>query len=441
MYGQMTAGGRGSTSARRAFCRARTKRSRRSRARHFGGSLAGRAGRHRGSRRHGRRAAAGRDDERRRRARGRGRSAPHRAAAGDPLRRRGHRRPRRRDRTVSSAWTARGRGHARSRLHANAADVLPGAAWRAASSRTSSPIRRRRTTRSTATCRTDCPRRRRSRCARADPDEYMQRSMQAMARARRAPCSRCRRAVRSRSTTATTSARRRVTAGVDRRLRHSRLRARIHPPAVLRRQGTVPLGGAVRRARRTSPSPTIWRSRCSPHDEALCRWIRLARRTRRVPGAAGARSAGSASASARRFGLAINDLVRRGKVAAPIVIGRDHLDTGSVASPNRETEACATAATPSPTGPSSTRCSTPRAAPAGSRCTTAAASASAIPFTPAWWSSPTATREADEKLARVLTERSRAWASSGMPTRATRPRLPPRPRHGLRIPMIGRSPS
>ena len=40
-----------------------------------------------------------------------------------------------------------------------------------------------------------------------------------------------------------------------------------------------------------------------------------------------------------RFGLAINDLVRRGVVSAPIVIGRDHLDTGSVASPNRETEA------------------------------------------------------------------------------------------------------
>ena len=39
-----------------------------------------------------------------------------------------------------------------------------------------------------------------------------------------------------------------------------------------------------------------------------------------------------------KFGLAINDLVRRGVVKAPIVIGRDHLDTGSVASPTRETE-------------------------------------------------------------------------------------------------------
>src|SRR5207248_3342075 len=38
------------------------------------------------------------------------------------------------------------------------------------------------------------------------------------------------------------------------------------------------------------------------------------------------------------FGVAMNDLVRRGEVKAPIVIGRDHLDTGSVASPFRETE-------------------------------------------------------------------------------------------------------
>ena len=40
-----------------------------------------------------------------------------------------------------------------------------------------------------------------------------------------------------------------------------------------------------------------------------------------------------------KAGLAFNDLVKTGKIKAPIVIGRDHLDTGSVASPNRETEA------------------------------------------------------------------------------------------------------
>jgi urocanate hydratase len=49
-------------------------------------------------------------------------------------------------------------------------------------------------------------------------------------------------------------------------------------------------------------------------------------------------SAGSATAIVRGFGLRINELVRSGAVRAPIVIGRDHLDTGSVASPYRETE-------------------------------------------------------------------------------------------------------
>ncbi len=41
----------------------------------------------------------------------------------------------------------------------------------------------------------------------------------------------------------------------------------------------------------------------------------------------------------QKLGLAFNEMVRRGEVSAPIVIGRDHLDSGSVASPNRETEA------------------------------------------------------------------------------------------------------
>ena len=49
-------------------------------------------------------------------------------------------------------------------------------------------------------------------------------------------------------------------------------------------------------------------------------------------------SAGWATASAPRMGEAINDLVRKGEISAPIAMGRDHLDTGSVASPYRETE-------------------------------------------------------------------------------------------------------
>src|SRR5215831_4562315 len=72
-------------------------------------------------------------------------------------------------------------------------------------------------------------------------------------------------------------------------------------------------------------------------DAALCRWIRLAAERVAFQGLP-ARIFWLGYGERARFGLAINDLVRRGAVQAPIVIGRDHLDTGSVASPNRETE-------------------------------------------------------------------------------------------------------
>jgi urocanate hydratase len=72
-------------------------------------------------------------------------------------------------------------------------------------------------------------------------------------------------------------------------------------------------------------------------DDALCRWIRMARERVAFQGLP-ARIFWLGYGDRARFGLAINDLVRRGRISAPIVIGRDHLDTGSVASPNRETE-------------------------------------------------------------------------------------------------------
>jgi urocanate hydratase len=72
-------------------------------------------------------------------------------------------------------------------------------------------------------------------------------------------------------------------------------------------------------------------------DAALCRWIRLAAERVAFQGLP-ARIFWLGYGERARFGLALNDLVRRGVVSAPIVIGRDHLDTGSVASPNRETE-------------------------------------------------------------------------------------------------------
>lgn len=74
-----------------------------------------------------------------------------------------------------------------------------------------------------------------------------------------------------------------------------------------------------------------------PEDEALGRWIRQAREKVHFQGLP-ARICWLGYGERARFGLVINQLVRRGKISAPIVIGRDHLDTGSVASPNRETE-------------------------------------------------------------------------------------------------------
>ncbi len=75
-----------------------------------------------------------------------------------------------------------------------------------------------------------------------------------------------------------------------------------------------------------------------PHDAALARWLRLARQHVPFEGLP-ARICWLAYGERDRAGLAFNDLVRRGVVTAPIVIGRDHHDSGSVASPTRETEA------------------------------------------------------------------------------------------------------
>jgi len=73
-------------------------------------------------------------------------------------------------------------------------------------------------------------------------------------------------------------------------------------------------------------------------DEHLCRWIRMAREKVAFQGLP-ARICWLGQGQRARFGVAMNDLVASGELSAPIVIGRDHLDTGSVASPFRETEA------------------------------------------------------------------------------------------------------
>jgi urocanate hydratase len=75
-----------------------------------------------------------------------------------------------------------------------------------------------------------------------------------------------------------------------------------------------------------------------PEDERLVRWLGLARDRVAFQGLP-ARICWLGLGQRAKAGLLFNDLVAQGRVAAPIVIGRDHLDTGSVASPNRETEA------------------------------------------------------------------------------------------------------
>ncbi|MFP5286767.1 MAG: urocanate hydratase, partial [Thermoanaerobaculia bacterium] len=74
-----------------------------------------------------------------------------------------------------------------------------------------------------------------------------------------------------------------------------------------------------------------------PEDRALERWIRLARERVAFQGLP-ARICWLGYGERARAGKVFNDLVASGRVKAPIVIGRDHLDCGSVASPNRETE-------------------------------------------------------------------------------------------------------
>jgi urocanate hydratase len=78
--------------------------------------------------------------------------------------------------------------------------------------------------------------------------------------------------------------------------------------------------------------------RLFPENESLARWIRMAQERIQFQGLP-ARICWIGYGERDKAGLAFNELVRRGEVKAPIVIGRDHLDSGSVASPYRETEA------------------------------------------------------------------------------------------------------
>jgi len=89
------------------------------------------------------------------------------------------------------------------------------------------------------------------------------------------------------------------------------------------------------------PQDILWTDRAIlelfPHDEALARWIRKAEEKVRFQGLP-ARICWLGYGERAEAGLCFNELVRKGEVKAPIVIGRDHLDSGSDASPYRDTE-------------------------------------------------------------------------------------------------------
>ena len=149
-------------------------------------------------------------------------------------------------------------------------------------------------------------------------------------------CARCSSAAPWSSTTATTSAPRPSKPASATRLRFpaSSPRSSVRSSAKARDRFA---GSRCQAIPKTSTSPTARPWRCSGDDEALCRWLRLAQDRVQFQGLP-ARICWLGYGDRARFGLKLNELVRTGAVKAPIVIGRDHLDTGSVASPNRETE-------------------------------------------------------------------------------------------------------
>ncbi len=118
----------------------------------------------------------------------------------------------------------------------------------------------------------------------------------------------------------------------------SRLRARLYPSIILRRQRDAfrwaALGGDPADIAVTDELI----GNMFPENQSLQRWLKLAKEKIAFQGLP-ARICWLGQGERERAGLAFNELVKTGKVKAPIVIGRDHLDTGSVASPNRETEA------------------------------------------------------------------------------------------------------
>ena len=267
-------------------------------------------------------------------------------------------------------------------LIGNAAELLPALREHRARARRWSPTRPRRTTRSTATSRPATASPRRSSCAPAIRSATSDASIASMARHVGAMLAfqddgaivfEYGNNIRGHA----------EEAGEARAFEIEGFVPLFIRPSFCRRPRSVPLGLPVRRSGGPEASPTRRRSPNSP-TTSCCRpgwrWRRSACRSRacrRAP-------AGSALGERDRMGLVFNRLVREGKLKGPVAMSRDHLDTGSVAQPTRETERHeGRQRRRSPTGRCSTRCSTPSTAPTSSRSTRAAAAAWAARSRPA----------------------------------------------------------
>ena len=293
------------------------------------------AHRHRRARRHGRRPAARRDHERGGLPGRRGRPLAASSAGSPPATSTRWRRTSRR--AVERALAARDRREAISiAVEANAVDLLEhlvatGHRARRADRPDLRPRRARR-----ATCRTASRSPRRSRLRRRPIPRPTSTAPWPRWRPTCAPCSRSRSAGRSPSTTATTCAARRW-----RRARRDAFDIGGFVPLFIRPlfcEGKGPFRWAVLSGDPEDLAVTDEAILATfPEDEALARWIRLARERVAFQGLP-ARICWLGYGERAKAGKVFNELVASGKVKAPIVIGRDHLDCGSVASPNRETE-------------------------------------------------------------------------------------------------------
>ena len=236
------------------------------------------------------------------------------AAPGDAL-------PRRESRADLDEALARARAaqaERRAAVHrpvGNAADVLAGAGRAAASCRTSSPTRRARTIRCNGyvperACRYEAA----LRCARPTPKRYMRERAIAPWASTCARCSTCSSAAPSRFDYGNNIRAAGAEGRRGGRLRLPRLRARLHPPAVLRGQGPVPLGGALRRPGRHRRTDEAVLRALPATTRPSHRWITLARERVAFQGLP-ARICWLGYGERAKMGLAFNELVRTGEVS------------------------------------------------------------------------------------------------------------------------------